>query len=201
MTPTGLTVEELTRLLYDFKALHFPTTSGVIHSCIFYAGGVHSFPYASQALVFQLSYRRDCCGNPALAFRVESATLHPRSALDEARDAIEASKGSMEAIKVRRRAEQSDFINILPVMFSFGEQRVIEPFAIYDWPALLQYGLKEPVFFLEQLQVLSGRGHAYRDVGVGELILGHMKRRDNKWHWIPLADEEMEAGGYVRLHE
>lgn len=198
MTPTGLTVEELTRILYDFKALHFSTISAVIHSRLFHAGGVRSFPYASQSMVFQLSYRMNCCGNPALAFRVESATLLPRSALDDdARDAIEASKGSTEAIKVRRQVEQPEFVDILPVMFSFRKQRVIEPFAIYDRPSLLQYGLKGPDFFLDQLQVLSERGHAYRDVGVGELVLGQMMERGNKWHWVALTKEEMDAGGYV----
>jgi hypothetical protein len=198
MTSAGLTVEELMHLLYDFKALHYSSIMAVVHSRIFHAGGVRSFPYESQSMVIQLSYRSTCGGNPALAFRVESATLLPRSDLDkDARDALEASKGSREAIKVRRRAEQPEFVDILPVMFSFPMQRIIEPFAIHDQPSILQFGMKEPDFFWEQLQVLSERGHAYRDVGVGEMILGQMKKRGNKWHWVALTKEEMEAGGYV----
>jgi hypothetical protein len=191
----------LTRSLYDFKALHFTSICSVIQSRIFHAGGIHSFPYASQSMVFQLSYRMDCGGNPALAFRVERASLLPRSVLDEdARDAIEVSKGTMETTKVLKRAEEPKFVDILPVIFSFREQRVIriiEPFAIYDQLSFIQFGLKRPDFFLEQLQVLSERGHAYRDVDVGEMVLGQMKKRDNKWCWVGLTEEEAEAGGYI----
>jgi hypothetical protein len=199
LTSTGLSAEECGRLLQDFRDLHFPAISTVVHSRLFHAGGVRSFPYASHSMVFQLSYRPDCCRNPALAFRVESATILPRSALDkDARDGIEASKGSTEATTAHRRAEQPEFVNILPVIFSLPKKlRVIEPFAVYDRPELIEYGLMNPDFFLEQLQVLSERGHAYRDVGVGEYVLGRMAERDNKWHWVPLTKGEMRAGGYV----
>jgi hypothetical protein len=194
-------MEELTRILYDFTALHFTSICSVIHSRIFHAGGIHSFPYASQSIVFQLAYRTDYGGNPALAFRVESATILPRAALDNnAREAIEASRGTMETTKALRRMEEPKFVDVLPVIFSFREQRVIriiEPFAIYDHLSFLRFGLKRPDFFLEQLQVLSERGHAYRDVGVGEMELGQMKKRDNKWCWVLLTKEEAEAGGYV----
>jgi MYND finger len=200
VTSTGLTVEQLGRILFDFKILHFSAISDVVHSRLFHAGGVRSFPYASQCLVFELFYRSDSHGNPALAFGVEEATLLPRSELGEnARSAIEAAKGSVEAIKVRRRVEQPDFIDILPVVFSLGNPRIssIEPFPICDRPRLLEYGIKGPDFFLTRLRVLSERGHVYRDVGEGESVFGQMKRRSNKWHWVALTEEEIEAGGYV----
>ena len=199
MTSTGLTAEEVARLLSDFKALHWITMNKLVRSHIFHEGDVRTFPYASYSFVFQLSYRVDCRGNPALAFRVESATLRPRSALDEdVRDAIEAYEGTMEAIKVRRRAEQSEFVDLLPLVFSFGKQASIEPLSVYDYSPI-QSAFEGPDFFFYQLQALSEKGHAYMGMGEGGSVIGQMEKRGNKWHWVPLTDEEVEAAGYDGL--
>jgi hypothetical protein len=200
VTPTGLTVEELARIFYDFKALYFTAISSVVHSQIFHAGCVRSFPYASQSMVFQLSYRMDSYGNPALAFRVESATLVPRSALDESIvGAITAGKGTTAKIKKRLQTQEHDFVDVLPVVFSFQTQTIVQQLSIRDRPSLLPHGVNGPEYFFNKLRGLSDRGHVFRDVGVGVLALGQMKKIGNKWVWIALTEEEMEAGGYTTI--
>jgi hypothetical protein len=188
------------RILDDFKSLHLAPMNSLFYSHIHHAGGVRSFPYASHCMVIQLFYRSDGCRNPALSFRVDNETILPHTALDQDyKDSVEACKGKLEAMKVCRRAEKSAFVDILLVIFSLGlgNLKSILPITIYDRPLLIPYGVEGPDFFLRRLKVLSERGHVYRNVGVGELVLGKMKRRDNKWHWVALTDKEAKTAGYV----
>jgi hypothetical protein len=191
-------MEQLTRIFYDFKTLHFASISHAVHERIFHAGGFRSFPYGSQCLICNLSYRPDCLGNPACAFHVESLTLLPHSTLDQgATDAIKASRTAAEAVKARRRVDEPEFIDILTLMFSIGNHSILESFAVQDKLWLIEDGLGDPDFFIKELQIMAERGHAYRDLGVGSLDIGRMKKDGNKWDWVKLTKEELRAGGYT----
>jgi hypothetical protein len=198
-TSTGLSVEQLSRIFYDFKDLHWSWISAIVHARIFHSGGFRSFSYASQFFAFDLSYRDDCSGNPARAFYPKAAELLPRAILDATTlAAIDASKNSQDTSKTHRRADP-EFVDILPVMFMFREQRLIQPIAIYDQAEIIQYCVNDADYFLKQLRQLSDRGHAYRDVGIGKLFPGRMIERGEKWQWVPLTEQEVAAGNYVLM--
>jgi hypothetical protein len=190
ITSIGLSFEDLAHIINDFKALHFFSIGAVIHASIFHAEGVRSFPYTSEYFAFKLSYRKNRSGNPACAFRVERGALFSRSTLHQGTlDALEAAKPAIEAIKRRSRTEERGFVDMLPVVYFFREHVIIDHFAIYDRFRALEHGLKERDFFWKELLLLSERGHAYRDVGRGDLVLGHMKQCGDKWDWVALTDE------------
>jgi hypothetical protein len=197
ITFTGLSVEREARIFYDFKNLHFSLLRAIAHARIFHAGGIRSFPIASHFLAFHLSYRDDCSGNPARAFYAEFASLIPLSiASKKALAAFEASKHSQDAVKTHQKAADPEFVDFLPVAFMFGERTLTEPIGIYDQPNILKYCLNDADFFMKQLRVLSKKGHAYRDLGTGKLVIGRMEERGSKWHWVPLTEQEIAEGKY-----
>jgi hypothetical protein len=189
------------RLFNDFKTLHFDLFNNAVHERIFHAGGLRSFPYQSQCLVCKLSYRPDCLGNPARAFYVESMTPVPHTALDQRSiNASESARNSAETFKTLRRVDTPHFIDIMSLMITIGDIHTFEPFGVYDRLWLIDDSLREPDFFMKQLQKLAERGHAYRDFDTGKWDLGRLQKRGNssKWDWIKLTEEELQAGGYTR---
>ena len=98
----------------------------------------------------------------------------------------------MEAMRVHRRVE-SGFVDMVLVIFFIEKAVSIEPVVIRDLPFPIPYGFVGPDFFLGRLKALSERGWVYRDVGMGRLVLGQMKKCDNKWNWVAFTAEEAEA--------
>jgi hypothetical protein len=111
--------------------------------------------------------------------------------------AFDASKYSQDALKAHPKAKDPEFVDILPVVYMFGDQTFIQPITIYDQPKILQFCLNDANFFMKQLRILSEKGHAYRDVGrTGKLTIGRMEERGSTWHWVPLTKQEIAAGKY-----
>lgn len=195
--------EERVALLEDWAEAHSWSLSKAVSSALFLKGGAEEFAYAREYMVMNLRYRRDCGGNPALAFRVESVRFAPPEELmppgSDLQVAWESGRLMREASEARLRATNPAYIGLLMILV------VIE--GLFLWFPQEQYRghpLLEVMFrrqnhdnWVENLQSRTEAGYVFRRVDEGiEWYIGHLKKSGSGWKWKQYSGEELIKMGY-----
>jgi hypothetical protein len=207
MWPTIPSLGERRNLLYDFLEVHRWSFQKAATSAIFLEGGrAENFDYDKRYLICRLSYRRDSGGNPSLAFRIENAAFRPLSEiLEDPRmaESLEAGRTTRELNIALIKAESDDFLGLLLVLYRLEDFAIWEPIPQHTLhPIQTQPNLRD--FFhgkwLDRLKNSVDRGHVMRKVDSHDTMwkIGILRKIGNKWQWVQLTPDELEAEGFKR---
>jgi len=171
-----------------------------------YGGGAENFNFEEDFFLYRLSYRPDSGGNPSLAFRIDSGAFHPLAEiLEDPRmvELFEAGRATRDVNVAMIKAESNDFVGLLLVLYRMEDFALWEPIPQHTLhPIQTEPSLRE--FFhskwLERLQRSVEKGHVMRKVDLHDTMwkIGNLRKVGNKWRWVLLTPEELEACGFKR---
>ena len=204
-------LEKRMLLFYDFLKAHAFLLTRAREAVIYgIPGGPEAFDFDRTYLLIALSYRRDCGGNPARAFRVVCVDLvryNEEKFTDNAHKSLGAGRARVESTYGARS------LGSLKIMFRTAERNPEEDIRRWDvqpvfkpvWQAQ-KYNLPKlprPVQCLgvrrhyeSELMSASEHGLVVRaDTDAGRCIIGELVKSGTSWRWERLSPAQLRERG------
>jgi hypothetical protein len=189
-------------LLKKFTAWHSWSIEKALYAALTCQGGVNNFEYTTQFMEFELEYRPECDGNPAIAYRIKNGKLHPLEELQRRpglNATFESGKLMREESEARVRATEKDFAGLLMVVWE------IEDFHLCNAHQMCWSGAQfdevimqqQPSAWLQLLQGVVEKGcilQRTKDDMIG-WHPGQMIKVGEKWKWKRFSDRQLEDMG------
>jgi hypothetical protein len=190
--------KERINLLNDFKEAHARAFGKAIHCEILLRGGVDNFDFKRHYMKFDLRFRRDCGGNPGVAFSVENAEIRPLSEIDSRpgyKASLEAGQANDDASAAHFKATKQSFVGLFMVLYCMEGYGLWQANELCHTDPTFDAALKRlhPELWLRELQKTVEMGMVFRKTNPDDLgqKFGRIKRVGLRWKWVQLTPQEL----------
>lgn len=213
--PTWPPRQERINLLLSFIDIH----SWYTHKSILYAIssslGSENLGTSKLCVIFHLTYREECGGNPSVAFNLEEmklSTLSEGLANNPGASAWwETGRPSREVREAYMRDRDPQFSSNLQVCYRMEDE--VQDFCLWSplVPQTMSIHFPEAYAFfdsrvgdrqLEEIQRMVRMGLVYRRGSEADPLwrLGTLRKRGRKWRWETLKPQELVSLGLPLTH-
>lgn len=157
-------------------------------------GGPENFNFDAECFVIDLLYRRDCGGNPGIAYDVIGARYERRADLlsKEAsfRESQEANEEMLKEMKEAEARANPRFAGMLTILVFMESYCAMIPYAVSRDERRSAVMSPAESIWLASFRLMARQGHIIRQPSGERFQLGRVKRRGKKWQWVQYTPDD-----------